>query len=69
MQSIIINVSRVKYCEYEVQRARIIACLGEGELNPNNRNRKKCAREYLLSVKQRIRARKYYGKKPIDGRT
>jgi len=52
-----ISVSSVKYYKTDEQRARIIARLREGELNPNNKNRQVCAREYLLSVKKRIKER------------
>jgi len=39
------------------QHAKIVARLREGELNPNNKNRNVCAREYLLSAKKRIQKR------------
>ena len=53
-----IFLSSIKYDETDEQRARILARLQEGELNPNNKNRQACAREYLLSVKKRIRERR-----------
>jgi len=52
-----IFVSSIKYSETDEQRARILTRLWEGELNPNNKNRQVCAREYLLSVKKRIQTR------------
>jgi len=62
MQSVIKPVSELEnniknnYATDE-QRAKVRARLREGELNPNNKNRQVCAREYLLSVKKRIRER------------
>jgi len=52
-----VSISSVKYDETDERRARITARLREGELNPNNKNRQACAREYLLSVKKRIKDR------------
>ena len=53
-----IFVLSIKYYKTDEQRVGILASLREGELNPNNKNRQACAREYLLSVKKRIQERR-----------